>query len=123
MGLDWADSETEYRALSALNVKMGKIDYSAETKYGTKELYEKWMTRGDLHKNDILFTMEAPLGNVALVPDDCNIYILSQRVVALKPKTEFDNMYLYYFLMSQIFQNFLYSNATGSTAKGISQKT
>lgn len=119
IGMDWSDDGI--MALSALNVKMGRIDFSIPAKYGTEELYNKWMTRGELKKHDILMTMEAPLGNIALVPDD-NKYILSQRVVALKTKDNIENIFLYYYLLSPLFQNFLNASSTGSTAKGISQK-
>ena len=40
-----------------------------------------------VRKGDVVFTTEAPLGNVAQVPDD-NGYILNQRAVAFKTSTE-----------------------------------
>ncbi len=119
LGMDWGNGDI--LALSALNVKMGYIDFSLEPKFSSVELYNKWMTKSDLEKNDILMTMEAPLGNIALVPDDRK-YILSQRVVALKTKPFIENTYLAYYLMGERFQSSLWSSATGSTAKGISQK-
>ena len=117
--MDWSDEGII--ALSALNVRMGKIDFTVDAKYGSEKLYKKWMTKGDLCKNDILFTMEAPLGNVALVPD-YRKYILSQRVVALKVMDEINAIYLSYYMRGREFQTFLVNNATGSTAKGISQR-
>ena len=41
------------------------------------------MKGSDLHKNQVLFTTEAPMGNVAQVPDNRK-YILSQRTIAFK---------------------------------------
>ncbi|MCA1042038.1 restriction endonuclease subunit S [Bacillus infantis] len=119
LGLEWGKGSIA--ALSANNVKMGYIDFSAECYLGSLELYDRWMTKGDLSKGDILMTMEAPLGNVAQVPDN-NKYILSQRVIAFKTDEDLYNDYFKHFLMSPFFQSVLDKNATGTTAKGISQK-
>ena len=53
LGMDW--SESGYLALSALNVKNGNIDLSADAHYGSKELYEKWMDGRELRKGQVLF--------------------------------------------------------------------
>ncbi|PFU64052.1 hypothetical protein COK90_08845 [Priestia megaterium] len=119
LDMDWGGGSIA--ALSANNVKMGYIDFSAECYLGSEELYQKWMTKGDVSQGDVLMTMEAPLGNVAQVPDNKK-YILSQRVVAFKTDEYLSNEYLKYFLMSPQFQKSLERNSTGTTAKGISQK-
>lgn len=119
LGMNWGNGTI--RALSANNVKMGYIDFEKECHVASLDLYEKWMTKGDLRKNDILFTMEAPLGNVAKVPDD-NLYILSQRVVAFKLNNKLYSDYFKYYLMSDDFHLNLKKQATGTTAQGISQK-
>ncbi|UCZ53463.1 restriction endonuclease subunit S [Bacillus shivajii] len=119
LGMEWGGGEIP--ALSANNVKMGKIDFSLECNMGSQKLYEKWMSKKELSKGDVLMTMEAPLGNVGQVPDNKK-YILSQRVVALKTQDSIDNTYFKYFLMSPKFQSLLDRFSTGTTAKGISQK-
>lgn len=68
LGMDW--SEEGYLALSAFNVKDGYIDFNQDVHYGNQELYDKWMTGNELHKGQVLFTTEAPMGNVAQVPDN-----------------------------------------------------
>ncbi|MBC1530946.1 restriction endonuclease subunit S [Listeria booriae] len=111
-----------YLVLSALNVKDGYIDKSIEAKYGCQELFDKWMGGNSLRKNDVVFTTEAPLGNVAQIPDN-NGYILNQRVVAFKTSPNaMDNNFLAQFLRSPLFQNKLNANASGGTAKGIGMK-
>lgn len=119
LGLEWGDGNI--LALSANNVRMGKIDFQSENYFASDELYEKWMLGNELEKNDLLMTMEAPLGNVALVPDE-NKYILSQRVVALKTKEYINNRFMLYMIMSDIVQRQLDALSTGTTAKGINQK-
>lgn len=121
LGLDWSDSG--YLALSALNVKDGYIDPSADAHFGDQKLYDKWMSGHELHKGQVLFTTEAPMGNVALVPDDQR-YILSQRVIAfnVEPEMITDN-FLSTLLRSPRTLNQLLSLSSGGTAKGVSQKS
>ncbi|MDX8047288.1 restriction endonuclease subunit S [Gracilibacillus sp. S3-1-1] len=119
LGMNWGNGNIP--ALSANNVKMGHIDFEEECYTGSEELYQRWMSKSELEQGDILFTMEAPLGNVAQVPDNKK-YILSQRVVAIRPKEFILKDYLRYYLMSPSFQSLINRFSTGTTAKGISQK-
>lgn len=119
LGMDWGNGTI--LALSANNVKMGRIDFNLESYYASNELYEKWMGGNELSKGDLVMTMEAPLGNIAQIPDD-EKYILSQRVVALKTNDNIDNEFMKYMLMSNNVQNQLDMLSTGTTAKGINQK-
>ena len=118
-GMEWGTEG--YLVLSALNVKNGYIDKSVEAKYGDQELFERWMGSNRLEKGDVLFTTEAPLGNVAQVPDD-NGYILNQRAVAFKSSKDTDNNFFAQLLRSPIVQNTLNANSSGGTAKGIGMK-
>ena len=88
---------------------------------GSEELYKKWMSGIDVKKGDIIFTMEAPLGNATLIPD-FRKYILSQRVVLLKTRETINNNFLIQLIWSPLFQESLKSLSTGTTAKGINQK-
>lgn len=120
LGMDW--SESGYLAFSALNVKDGYIDFSQDVHYGNQELYDKWMGGNELHQGQVLFTTEAPMGNVAQVPDN-NKYILSQRVIAFTPKeTLISEKFLATVLRSAPVFSKLTSLSSGGTAKGVSQK-
>jgi type I restriction enzyme S subunit len=117
LGMEWGGGEIP--ALSAKNVCMGMVDLSRETYFGSEALYARWMTSGDPARGDVLITLEAPLGNIAWIPDERK-YILSQRVVLLRPKPSMvDKVYLGYQLMSEHFQSALVRNSTGTTATGI----
>ena len=121
LGMDWSDSG--YLALSALNVKNGYIDPLADAHYGDEKLYRKWMSGRELKKGQVLFTTEAPMGNVAQVPDD-NGYILSQRTVAFETKEDMmTNDFLAVLLKSPLVFNNLSALSSGGTAKGVSQKS
>jgi type I restriction enzyme S subunit len=81
------------------------------------------MSGRELKKGQVLFTTEAPMGNVAQVPDD-NGYILSQRTVAFETKEDMmTNDFLAVLLKSPLVFNNLSALSSGGTAKGVSQKS
>ncbi|MGN0812775.1 MAG: restriction endonuclease subunit S [Candidatus Coproplasma sp.] len=121
LGMDWGESG--YLALSALNVKDGYIDFTQDVHYGDQALYDKWMAGNELHQGQVLFTTEAPMGNVAQIPDNRR-YILSQRTIAfdvdLRIITE---DFLATVLRTPAVFATLTSLSSGGTAKGVSQKS
>ncbi|HDY8020641.1 TPA: restriction endonuclease subunit S [Vibrio vulnificus] len=121
LGMEWGGGSIV--ALSAGNVKHGYIDFEAECYLGSDALYKRWMTSGEPEKDDIAFTMEAPLGNVALIPDN-NKYILSQRTILLQlERKKYLPSFIFQVFMSDFFSAYLSDNATGSTAQGIKRST
>ena len=121
LGMDW--SESGYLALSALNVKDGYIDFTQDVHYGNQELYDKWMIGNELHKGQVLFTTEAPMGNVAQVPDNRQ-YILCQRTIAFNVKEDLiTENFLATILRSPNVIATLTALSSGGTAKGVSQKS
>ena len=121
LGLSWSD--TGYLALSALNVKNGYIDFNVDANYGNQELYDRWMDDKHLHKGQVVFTTEAPMGNVAQIPND-DLYILSQRTIAFEVRHDLIREdFLATLLRSPKLFNELTSLSSGGTAKGVSQKS
>ena len=121
LGLSWSRNGN-YRALSALNVKNGFIDKNIDVHFGNYDLYKKWMGKTELKKGDILFTTEAPMGNVAIIKDN-EKYILSQRTIAFRVNEKnINSLFLLYRLNTVSVKNKLMSLSTGGTAQGISQK-
>ncbi len=117
LGMDWGGGNI--LALSAGNVKKGFIDLQSENHFGSHELYKKWMVAGDVQKGDIVFTMEAPLGNAALIPND-EKYILSQRTILLQVNREkYNPKLVIQIFLTNHFQEYIANSATGSTAQGI----
>jgi restriction endonuclease S subunit len=107
--------------ITARNVKEGFLNFS-EQEYMSKQDYDSWMTRGLPQKGDLLFTTEAPLGNVALFPDDRKTYALAQRIVTLRPdQSVIETRYLMYYFLSDFGKREIKGRATGSTAIGIRQ--
>jgi type I restriction enzyme S subunit len=103
--------------ITAKNVKMGYINEEPR-EFIAEEDYDKWMTRGFPKLGDILFTTEAPLGNVAQLKTNGRI-ALAQRMITFQPFEHVQNTYLKYALMSPQFQELLNKKGTGTTVKGI----
>jgi type I restriction enzyme S subunit len=119
LGMDWGGGKIP--ALSAVNVRDGAIDLNRTTHFGSDALYRQWMTKGHAARGDILITTEAPLGNIAQVPDD-DRYILSQRVILLKPRRDVvEPAFLALQMRGAEFQSALDDNRSGTTATGIRQ--
>ena len=105
--------------VTAKNVKKGYICYTPADFISEAE-YKDRQSRGVSKKGDLLFTTEAPLGNVALA--DLDEYSAGQRIITFQQYTRqniFSNKLQLFFMLSPYFQNLLESKHTGSTVAGI----
>ena len=105
--------------VTAKNVRMGFIDYSIK-EFISKEEFEERKSRGISKRGDILFTTEAPMGNVAIA--DLDEFSAGQRLITFQQYTReqlLKNKLFMYFIMSKIFQTQLIDNKTGTTVYGI----
>ncbi len=104
--------------VTARNIRNGKIDYIASEEYVDAESAESLLDRGRPEIGDLLFTMEAPLGQVALI-DRVDI-ALAQRIVKFRGRQGvLHSNFLLYWFMGDHCQARLTTLATGSTALGI----
>jgi type I restriction enzyme S subunit len=104
--------------VTARNVRMGLIDYECSQEFVAQGEYDEIMRRGLPRKGDVLFTTEAPLGNVALV--DREDVALAQRIIRFRMNAKyFDSRFTLFAMMSDYFQAQLLSLSTGSTAEGL----
>jgi type I restriction enzyme S subunit len=114
-------SETGIPHLTSSNIRGGCIDWKTN-KFVTEDIYASFMTRGLPRSGDIIFTMEAPLGQTAIVPDNRK-FSLAQRTLLLRPKKDIiDSRYFAWYLMSPAVHELILSKATGTTVKGIASK-
>ena len=104
--------------VTAKNIKNGQIDYEASKEYVPEVTYEYVMRRGKPKPGEVLFTTEAPLGEIARV--DRTDIALAQRIIKFSTALEnLANDYLAYWMYSSAFRADVVSRATGSTALGI----
>ena len=107
--------------LTAKNIRKGYID-SEPREFIEEDKFESWMVRGVPTVGDVFFTTEAPLGNVALVPD--YKFAIGQRVIAICPDTgKLNSVYLLYVLQGEAVKKQLFLDSTGSTVSGVKQST
>ena len=118
LGGDWC--KQGYRALSAKNIKDGKLVQTESMKLVDEELYRRWMPQ-EIEEGDVFITSEAPFGEV-LFWNSSEKLVLSQRVFGLKPNHNIcDARYLYYWMKGPLFQGELRGRATGTTVIGLRQ--
>jgi type I restriction enzyme S subunit len=106
--------------VTAKNIKKGYIDYDISKEYVSENNYLNVMSKGLPELGDVLFTTEAPMGNVAQV-DNKNI-ALAQRVIKFRGNDELSNDYLLHYMLSDNFQNLISEKSIGTTVQGISGK-
>jgi len=105
--------------LTAKNVREGYLD-EAPREFIAEDAFETWMTRGIPSPGDVLFTTEAPMGNVARVPH--YRIALAQRLLTLCPKrAELSNDYLFWMLHWSRTKERLELLTSGSTVVGVKQ--
>ena len=87
-----------------------------------ESFYDEWMRRGIPKKGDIVFTTEAPLGEVARITSDSKM-AFAQRVIILEPNEEIlDASYLFYALQDRLLKNRILARSSGTTVFGIKSK-
>lgn len=117
LGGDWC--KQGYRALSAKNIKTGRIVQAETIRYIDESLYRKWM-KDEVQRSDILITSEAPFGQIFFWDSDEKI-VLSQRLFCVRIKPEYDARFIYYYMTTPEFQSELDGRATGTTVIGLRQ--
>ncbi|MEA5579556.1 restriction endonuclease subunit S, partial [Anabaena sp. UHCC 0451] len=118
LGGDW--SESGITAISALNVKAGKLINLEKSKFISEDLYKKWM-KSELKQGDILMTSEAPLGELYFLVREQK-FCLSQRLYSIRANHELIKPEILYFaLSSPLIQGEIIARQSGTTVLGIRQ--
>lgn len=98
------------------DIRDGKMDLR-NTKKITEETYAYWARRMSPRSGDIFFTREAPMGEVAIVPEGEKV-CLGQRTMLIRLFPHlFNNQFLVYVIQSPGFQKRMLEDAIGMTVK------
>jgi type I restriction enzyme S subunit len=112
------DDAGEYYFINGSNLVNGKIVINSNTKRVAKEEYNKY--KKDLSDRTILLGINGTIGNVALFNNEkC---ILGKSACYINVDTKFDKQFIKYILLSDGFQNYIKTNATGTTIKNVGLK-
>lgn len=103
--------------ITAKNVKMHQMVLEPK-EYISKDTYDKVMVRGFPKEGDVVFTTEAPLGNVCRIPHFDTEFYIGQRIVTLQTD-KLDPIYLEYALSTEDFRRKYMGKSSGSTVTGI----
>jgi type I restriction enzyme S subunit len=128
---DGMDAIIDYRGKSPTKTAVGVPLVTARVVKGgellepnefiAEEDYDSWMRRGIPNPGDVLFTTEAPLGEVAQL--DGRKVALAQRLLVLRGKPSLlNNTFLKHALTAQEVKRQIDARATGSTVRGIRQR-
>lgn len=105
--------EGEYLVIRTSNVRDGRINLDNPS-FTDKSNFVEWTKRGVPPEGSILFTREAPAGEVCLVPEGYKS-CLGQRMMNFIPKNSNYSLYFLYYFLSQRIKLYLKTIASGST--------
>jgi type I restriction enzyme S subunit len=106
--------------LRTTQVRDGRIDWNVD-RFVTEEIYAAYMTRGLPQLGDVLFTMEAPLGEVGVVDRDIR-FSIAQRILLLRAGPLLVPEFLALCLRCTPVQQAILNRTTGSGVTGIAYK-
>ena len=100
------------------NIKNGILDLSSPS-FTNENDYLKRIKRAIPTAGDIVFTREAPMGEVCMIPKGLKC-CLGQRQVLLRPKSDVNGQYLFWALQSPyVQQQIAWNEGTGSTVSNV----
>ena len=103
--------------VTAKIVKNGVIQKPQE--FIAENFYDEWMRRGIPKKGSVVFTTEAPLGEVAQIKTNAKL-AFAQRIIVLEPDQKYlDENYLFYALQDNVLKSRIDARASGTTVIGI----
>ncbi|WP_164541264.1 restriction endonuclease subunit S [Sphingomonas sp. S-NIH.Pt1_0416] len=113
---EWTTSG--YLVIRNQNIRDGRLDLT-ERSYTHLADFERRIRRAKPRAGDIIFTREAPMGEVCLVPEGLECCV-GQRQVLLRPAKDVDYRYLFYALRSPAVRHQIFWNeGTGSTVSNV----
>ncbi len=103
----------EYFVVRTTNVKKQKLNFNGAL-YTDEKNFKIWTQRGIPPAGSILFTREAPAGEICLVPENLK-FCLGQRMMNFISYEEEYKSFLFDFLLSDCLERYIESVSHGST--------
>jgi len=106
--------KTGYPSIRTPNIGRGRLILEGVNRV-SKKTYELWARRAIPQTHDLILAREAPVGNVAIIPNGLKV-CLGQRTVLIQPDRKNVNPhYLTYLLLGNEIQGRFKSVSTGAT--------
>ena len=113
---EWTDHG--YLVIRNQNIRNGRLDLSNPS-FTHKDDYDRRTKRAKPEPGDIIFTREAPMGEVCMLPKGVECCV-GQRQVLLRPRKDVHGPYLLYVLQSPFVRRQIFWNeGTGSTVSNV----
>ena len=113
----YARVENGYLLLSAKNILNGKLDIQENESLISENAYAEIVKNGFPKKNDLLISCVGTIGRCCIFDTDEKIAF--QRSVAFIRQNQIDNLFLMYFIQSDLFQKQLREAVNASTLGGV----
>ncbi len=108
------DYETPFKMIRTTNVRNGRVN-TEDVRYVTEDTYQQWVRRGKPQVGDIIFTREAPVGEVGVLEDADGIFLGQRTMMYRADLNRSDNYYLFYSLLSSFCQKQIEDFSNGGT--------
>ena len=108
------DYETPFKMIRTTNVRDGRVD-TENVRYVAKDVYLQWVRRGVPKVGDIIFTREAPVGEVGILEDDNGVFLGQRTMMYRAAENKANNYYLFYSLSSAYCQKQIEDLSNGGT--------
>ncbi|MCW8932031.1 MAG: restriction endonuclease subunit S [Gammaproteobacteria bacterium] len=108
------DFSTPYKMIRTTNVRHGRVD-TDNVRYVTEEVYKEWIRRGAPKDGDLIFTREAPVGEVGILNDSKGIFLGQRTMMYRAHLDKSDNHFLHYSLQSSYCQKQIENFSNGGT--------
>jgi len=106
--------QTGYPSIRTPNIGRGRLILDNVNRV-SEETYKAWTRREVPRTGDLILAREAPIGNVAIIPENLKV-CLGQRTVLVRANKEMvDLNYLLYLLLGDEIQGKILSHANGAT--------
>ncbi|WP_161629762.1 MULTISPECIES: restriction endonuclease subunit S [Rhodonellum] len=99
------------------NVKNGRLNLLSGIRFVSQKTFDYWSRRCVPESGDLLFTREAPMGEIAIIPENTQV-CLGQRMMLFRVFNDFlEKRYLYYAIQDPLFQERMDKSAIGTGVK------
>jgi len=96
------------------NVRHGKVD-TKSVRCVTKETFDKWVRRGAPKKGDIIFTREAPVGEIGLLKSNGMLFLGQRTMMYRADHDKSNNLFILYSLQTRFCQKQIENFSNGGT--------
>jgi type I restriction enzyme S subunit len=113
--------EIGYPSIRTPNIGKGNLILDGVNRV-SEEVYLEWSKRGKPEPGDLIIAREAPVGNIAIIPDGLKV-CLGQRTVLVRPNNDkVDSRYLCYYLLGNEAQGQILTKTSGATVAHLNMK-